>query len=352
MEFARIPCSRPSIASCRVIPMIPALAVVCASEPRVLKLKRAFRDAVFTTTPWLAFRCGHAARVRKNTRSTSSRRSRFHSSSVMSSSQLKYAIAALLNNTSTRPYSRTARSISAWHSDGLVRWQGWREIIVPPWARTISAVASAATTFTSQPMTDAPSRANATAAALPMLPPVPVTTQTFPESLSDIKRSRQPGLGSDEVDQSADDRNGHIHTLAFRDSPAPLGALCFVGQLPRQHGAGRAGMVEQDLSDCSEPFCARPIALQFSGHGEPCDRLGARGDDTADCHVMCCWRDAARSVGDGVQVVAVAHRVDGRLRKTHLRPECSNDQLLAAGVLHCLDDTAVLPGGGEGTVDP
>jgi hypothetical protein len=31
---------------------------------------RAFRDAVFTTTPWLAFRCGHAARVRKNTRST------------------------------------------------------------------------------------------------------------------------------------------------------------------------------------------------------------------------------------------------------------------------------------------
>src|SRR2546422_381856 len=59
MEFARIPCSRPSIASCRVIPMIPALAVVCASEPSVLKLKRAFRDAVFTTTPWLAFSSDH-----------------------------------------------------------------------------------------------------------------------------------------------------------------------------------------------------------------------------------------------------------------------------------------------------
>src|SRR5205807_4303485 len=85
MEFARIPCSRPSIASCRVIPIIPALAVVCASEPSVSKLMRPLRDAVFTMTPWLAFRCGHAARVRKNTRSISSRRSRFHSSSVMSS---------------------------------------------------------------------------------------------------------------------------------------------------------------------------------------------------------------------------------------------------------------------------
>src|SRR6266481_4095441 len=65
MEFARIPCSRPSIASCRVIPMIPALAVVCASEPSLLKLMRPLSDAVFTTTPWLAFRYGHAARVRK-----------------------------------------------------------------------------------------------------------------------------------------------------------------------------------------------------------------------------------------------------------------------------------------------
>src|ERR1700758_3317796 len=66
MEFARIPCSLPSMASWRVIPMIPALAVVCGSEPSVLKLMRPFSDAVFTTTPWLAFRCGHAARVKKN----------------------------------------------------------------------------------------------------------------------------------------------------------------------------------------------------------------------------------------------------------------------------------------------
>ena len=56
IELARIPYSRPSIASCRVMPMIPALAVVWASEPRILKLIKPFSDAVFTTTPWLAFK--------------------------------------------------------------------------------------------------------------------------------------------------------------------------------------------------------------------------------------------------------------------------------------------------------
>ena len=48
MEFARIPCPRPSIARCRVIPMIPALDVVWASEASVLKLRRPFNDAVAT----------------------------------------------------------------------------------------------------------------------------------------------------------------------------------------------------------------------------------------------------------------------------------------------------------------
>jgi NAD-dependent epimerase/dehydratase family protein len=63
---------------------VTAFAVEWASEPRFLKLMRPLNDAVFTITPWLVFRCGHAARVRKNTRSTSSRRTRSHSSSVMS----------------------------------------------------------------------------------------------------------------------------------------------------------------------------------------------------------------------------------------------------------------------------
>ena len=44
--------------------MIPALAVVWASEGRILKLSDALREAMFTTTPPLFFRWGHAARVR------------------------------------------------------------------------------------------------------------------------------------------------------------------------------------------------------------------------------------------------------------------------------------------------
>src|SRR5882724_10949320 len=60
IELGRIPCSRPSIASCRVIPMIAALFVVWAREGRILKLRDALRDAMFTTTPRLACRCGHA----------------------------------------------------------------------------------------------------------------------------------------------------------------------------------------------------------------------------------------------------------------------------------------------------
>src|SRR5882724_2402831 len=36
----------------------------------------------------------------------------------------------------------------------------------------------------------------------------------------------------------------NIYPLTSRDSPASLGVLCLVGQLPRQYGPGRAGMVE------------------------------------------------------------------------------------------------------------
>ena len=61
-------------------------------------------------------------------------------------------------------------------------------------------------------------------------------------------------------------------------------------------------MVEQDLSDCAEPLCARPITLQFSGHGKPRDRLGPRGDETDGwpCHVLPQRRRP--KLGDGVHL--------------------------------------------------
>ena len=64
IELTRIPCSLPSSASWRVIPMIAALFVVCASDGMDLKLRDPFSEAMFTTTPRLVFSCGQAARVR------------------------------------------------------------------------------------------------------------------------------------------------------------------------------------------------------------------------------------------------------------------------------------------------
>src|SRR5260370_116350 len=65
---------------------------------------------------------------------------------LMSSSQLKYAMAALLKRTSIRPKLCTAKSTNARQSAGLLRWHGCKETIVPPAARTASTVASAAST--------------------------------------------------------------------------------------------------------------------------------------------------------------------------------------------------------------
>jgi hypothetical protein len=73
----------------------------------------------------------------------------------MSSSQLKYDIAARLNRTSTRPNVLSANSTSAWQSAGSVRWQRCMETISPPAPRTISTLVCADSTVTSQPTTDA-----------------------------------------------------------------------------------------------------------------------------------------------------------------------------------------------------
>src|SRR5690349_20816146 len=67
------------------------------------------------------------------------------------------------------------------------------ETIVPPSARAAATVASAASTLRSHPTTSAPSRANARAAARPMLPPVPVMMHTFPVSLADISHANFDG---------------------------------------------------------------------------------------------------------------------------------------------------------------
>src|SRR5882672_3579646 len=143
------------------------------------------------------------------------------------------------------------------------------------------------------------------------------------------------------------------HPLQWRSCPvtAFLCAGGFVGQLPRQHGAGSAGMVDEDLGYLPEPLGASPVALKLAGHPKPGDRLDSRRDEPADGRVVRFRGYAARRVGHGVHIVAIAHRVDSGHGKTHLRPEGGDDELPAAGLLHRLDDPAVLPGVDEGAVN-
>src|SRR5438132_1496499 len=109
-------------------------------------------------------------------------------------------------------------------------------------------------------------------------------------------------------------------------------------------------MVDKKLSDLSEALGARPITLKFSRQAKPGNGLRSRSRYAADSHIVRFRRDAARRVGDNVHVVAVPHRVDSGHCKTHLRPERGHDQLLPAGLLHRLDDPAVLPAVDESAV--
>src|SRR5258708_21555924 len=102
-------------------------------------------------------------------------------------------------------------------------------------------------------------------------------------------------------------------------------------------------MVDKKLSDFSKALCARPITLKFSRQAKPGNRLSSCSHDTADSHIVCFRRDAARGVGDDVHVVAVTHRMASGHRKTHLRPEGCHAYLLPASLLYRLYNPSILP---------
>ena len=96
---------------------------------------------------------------------------------------------------------------------------------------------------------------------------------------------------------------------------------------------------------------ARPVALQFARHRHPGDRNDAGHHHAADRHLVRFGAHAARGVGDRIDLVAFARGLDRRHREADLRPERRHDQLLAAGLLHRVDDARVFPGVDEGAVD-
>src|SRR6266550_3211231 len=136
--------------------------------------------------------------------STSSRRAASQSSSVTLSTRPKCDLPARLNSTSIRPNSLIARSTSRVQSAGSLATHGWSDTISPPADLTSSSVSSAGSTAMSQPTISPPSRPNVWAVARPMLPPVPVTTQTLPETLD---------AGAMRSLRAAADRVGDIHDV-------------------------------------------------------------------------------------------------------------------------------------------
>jgi hypothetical protein len=67
-------------------------------------------------------------------------------------------------------------------------------------------------------------------------------------------------------------------------------------------------------------------------------------DDPLDTGAVGLLARAPDSVDDGIDVVALPQRVEGRKRHADLRPERAQDQLASAGGTHGGEEVGVLPG--------
>src|SRR5882757_6483542 len=110
-------------------------------------------------------------------------------------------------------------------------------------------------------------------------------------------------------------------------------------------------MLQEDAAKGLRRFLARPVALPFGGNGKPRDRGYPGLYHATHGHLMRFEADAARCVGDGVDIPAFARRLDRRHGEANLGPERREDQLLAASLFHHVDDILVLPRIDEGAVD-
>src|SRR4051794_17343060 len=86
----------------------------------------------------------------------------------------------------------------------------------------------------------------------------------------------------------------------------------------RRGGGGRRSRFlqqavgEHDLDDRGNRLGARPVALQLAGERYPADRLRVGLDDPLESGAMGFWRRAADRVDDGIDLVALTKRVEGR----------------------------------------
>src|SRR3954469_7990707 len=101
---------------------------------------------------------------------------------------------------------------------------------------------------------------------------------------------------------------------------------------------------EHDLDDGGNRLDARPVALQLAGERDPADRLCPRLDDPLEPGAMGLERRAADRVDDGIDLVALAQRVEGGERHADLGPERAEDELASPSRANGLHELAVLPG--------
>src|SRR5438552_11621966 len=94
-----------------------------------------------------------------------------------------------------------------------------------------------------------------------------------------------------------------------------------------------------------------PVALQFRRKDSPGERNATRLNHSLDCHLVRFHAYTAPSVGDEVHLISLTQCLNDWKRETDLGPKRRHDDFLPARIFYPRDDTLVLPGVDERTVD-
>src|SRR6186713_3583216 len=120
---------------------------------------------------------------------------------------------------------------------------------------------------------------------------------------------------------------------------------------PRIRNAAAATVRREHPGEFVRGLLTCPIALPFAYHRHPGDRHCTGRDHATHGHVMSFSGYAAGGIGHDEHVKAFAERLDRRHGEADLSPECGEYELLAAGLLHGIDNTLVFPRVDERAID-
>src|SRR5438309_9776808 len=121
--------------------------------------------------------------------------------------------------------------------------------------------------------------------------------------------------------------------------------------LPSECDPAAAAMLRKNLGQTRGRRFTGPIALQLALHCHPGHRYRARLDHATHCHLVSLARNATRCVGDNVNLIAFAQRLDCRHSQAYLGPKGSHNHLLSSRLFNGVDDATILPRIDEGPID-